>query len=342
MTRSVTIHALEACSPERFSRIGAGLLQQVEEDRVARLVVARLEGEALLLGRHQRASSALELPEVERHRLLVVRSSCGGRTVHLRQGSLGLLLALPSPGSLLLGPIGADKVLNRYVRGLNVALSRLGAGSGAHYFGRDFISAESQQLGVVSQDGTASGATLFQAIVATSSPLAVDPSLLGYPEHGDPRAFGPPWTTLDALAGAPREFAAMVEAIVEGYGGALELSFQRGPGSAPLPEADVAPAVFEDEEGFEDSGVADIPIGFAEALVKAPFEPVTEVRLRGDFIVPAFVVREMERRLVGKPLEFQALGTEVDECFRLPFAALHGIRSKRIFPDAVLAASGKL
>lgn len=332
------VHLLDGASLDRFARLGAGLLRRVEEEGKPRLAIVPLLGEGIFLGRHQRASSALALDRIS---MPIARRSGGGRAIRAGEGCIGVLLALPEAGALLPAPVGAAKLLNRYVRGLNLGLSLAGAGSGAHYFGRDFVSAEGRQIAVVSQDGLASGAALFEAIVAVDRPLELPKELRGYPEHSDPRADGPLSGALSELWSRAHGFDGIAEAIVEGYRRALECTPIREDG-AELPEAALVPEAREDEDGWEESGVADIPIGFAEALVRRPLEPITEVRLRGDFIAPAFVLRELERRLVGSELGFEALGRIVDEAFRAPHAVIHGVRSMRIFPDAILAASGLL
>jgi len=342
VSESLTVQLLGSCTPDRFGRVGAGLLAQVESDRTPRLVIAALSGESVLLGRHQRASSALELIQVQEAGLPISRRLGGGRAFRVGEGQVGILLAVPELGSLLQAPIGPTKLINRYIRGLNVGLALVGAGSGAHYFGRDFISAEGRQIAAVSQDGSPAGAGIFEAIVAVSRSLELPSALRGYPEHGDPRADGPPFGTLSELWSRPHSFDEIAEAVITGYQRALGCTIERADASAPVPEAALFPMALEEEEGLEDSGVTDIPIGFAEALVRRPLEPITEVRLRGDFIAPSFVLEDLQRELVGKNLVFEELGLVVDEAFRRPNAGILGVRTMRFFPDAILAASGRL
>ncbi|HEY0840171.1 MAG TPA: hypothetical protein VGD74_08295, partial [Vulgatibacter sp.] len=265
----------------------------------------------------------------------------GGRAIRAGDGAVGVYLALPEIGSLLMAPAPAGKLVNRYIRGLNQGLTLAGAGKGAHYFGRDFVSADGRQIAVVSQDGAPSGAAIFEAIVAVERPLSLPEGLRGYPEHGDPRADGPPFGALSELWSSPRHFEEIAEAIAAGYGRAYGCEIREDTATT-IPEADVLPPVWEEEGRYEESGVADIPIGFAEALVRPPLEPVSEVRLRGDFIAPAFVIRDLERALAGKALEFAAIGGAVDEAFRRPHAGILGVVAMRVFADAVLAASGRL
>ena len=334
--------AVRDCAPERLARIGAGLLAQMDEAPGAapRLVVAELAGDALVLGRHQRASSALALDAVAAAGLPIVRRAGGGRTVRAGAGTLGVLLAVPSIGALLPAAVGADKVINRYVRGLLAGLTSV-CGSGVHYFGRDFVSAEGRQVGVVSQDGTPGGAALFEAIVGVERSLALEPAWNGYPAHADPRAAGPEAVALAALAKQPHAFDEIAPRIADGY--ARVYGCDAVPSAAALPEGELPePAVREDEAGWEESGVADVAIGFAEALVRHDGAAVTDARLRGDFIAPAFAVRALEARLAGCPLDFAAIGARVDAAFHQPGAAMIGLRSLRVLADAVLAAAGRL
>lgn len=332
-----------ACAPERFARIGAALLAQMDAqaDAVPRLVVAEITGEAVLLGRHQRASSALDRAAVEAAGLPVHRRLGGGRALRAGAGTVGVLLALPDPGALLPSPVGADKVINRYVRGLLSGLTLVSGGSPVHFFGRDFVSAESRQLGRVSQDGTQRGAAVFEAIVGVERGIELPMELGGYPEHGDPRAMGPEGVTLASLWKAPHPFEEIAEKIASGYARMYGCAEERS--AAVVPEGEPPePAVWEDEGGWEESGVADVAIGFAEALVRHDGSVVREVRLRGDFVAPAFFVRRLEADLAGCPLDFESLGARVDAAFHQPGVAVHGLRSLRVLAEAVLAAAGKL
>lgn len=340
MRRRLLVELHLACPPDRFVRLGAGLLARIGDDPRPRLLLAELEGEAILLGRHQRAASALDRKSVEDAGLPVFRRPGGGRALTAGTGRLGLYLALPQPDALLDSPIPTDRVINRYVRGLLAGLARAGAEQGAHYFGRDFVSSESRQLARLSQEGRADGATLFEGVVAVTESVELPLALGGYPVHSDPRADGPPPVTLEELGGAPPAFPALVEAVVGGYEKAFGVQAEQV-GDATEPAA-IEPPVWEEEGGFEESGVADIPIGFAEALVRHDGERLRAVRFRGDFIAPSFTVRAMEEELVGLPLSFPALGERVDAIFRRPGAGILGVRGLRIFPDAVLAAAGKV
>ncbi len=382
------------------------------------LAVARLDRASVLLGRYQRAASALRLDAVETDRCPIFRRAGGGRAILAPPGTVAFLLALPFPGSLLPRAIPADRVLNRYVRGVMAALRRLGAAGGAFYTGRDFILADHAQIGVISQQSALVGPTLFEAVLAMDEPLELPGRYRGYPEHSDLRAAGPAWTAVGRIRGRTSSMEEIVEAISEGYEEAfgcraapapeLEETLRaaeeqrRGPHrpddrdaaasrSAPENTTEQAstsglqsmvrpptqgtaasarswPSVLEEEQGWNASGVAEIPIGFLEALIRIergsadrrtdpaeppgdglagrgfdlpavpPMSPAVEVRFRGDFILPEWILRGMEDSLRGCPLEYREIGKRIDSAYRRSGAFAHGLPSLRILAEAVLAA----
>jgi hypothetical protein len=334
--RALRLCVLPACSAPRFARLGAGLVAQ--ELGQATLVVAGLDGPWLSLGRWQRAAQAVDLPAAARAGLRATRRLGGGRTLVVPPGAIGVLLAVP-PGA---GPpdetVSPGKALNRYVRGLLVGLTAAGAARGAFYFGRDHVVAEHLQLAALSQDGSPGGTIVVEAIVAVSAPLAPPAELVRYPPHHDARAAGAPWTCLDALAGAPRTFAAVADAIADGFASKTGAALARD--DAPPPEGDdPAPPVDEDETGFAASGVADVPIGFVEALARVERGHLVEARLRGDFIAPGFVVHDLEASLAGCALTFEAVAARVDAAFARRGAMLLGVPQLSVLAEALLACA---
>jgi hypothetical protein len=327
------LHTLPRCPVEHLVRLEQALLDQAEPA----LLVAELQGSAILLGRHQRAASALERGRVALAREPVLRRLSGGRALHAGDGLVAVALALPSAGALLPAPIAADKLLNRHVRGLLQALRRV-TSLPVNYFGRDYLAAPGGAVAVVGQEGTAGGAVLLEAIVSLSAAHDLPAELRGYPVHSDARADGPRAVPLTTLAPGA-DFAALASAVAEGYGAAYGADLVEAP--PPAPAQAPGPDAAEDEAGLEESGVADVPIGFVEALCRHDGAVLTEARLRGDFIAPSFVIRALEASLPGTPLEFEALGRKVDAALRAPHACLLGVRHVRVFPDALLAAAGR-
>jgi hypothetical protein len=349
------------CTVDRFSRLEQGLLAGAGVPDVVAgddpvLLLAGLAGSGVLLGRHQRARSALHLREAIGGHLELARRAGGGRTVAAGDGTLGVFLWMPPGSPLLPAGTAVDRVVNRLVRGLLSGLRREGARDAA-YFGRDFVSSQGRRVAAVSQEGTEGGGVAFEAIVAVTRSLALPAGLGRYPPHSDPRAEGPPATTVAEIAQAPREANSVGEAIARGYaeglgcdlhpagdtgktgveGGARTQGRARPAGVAPR-EGGALP-VEEDETGLSESGLAEVPIGFVEALVRVEGNRLLEARLRGDFQAPAFAVAALERSLAGAAPTLAVVGRRVDEAFERPGAFLRGLDARRTLADAVLAAA---
>lgn len=342
MSQTLQVVPLPACPPERFLRQAQGTLMRLERERMAPpvLLVAELDSEALLLGRFQRGSAALDRKAVEAAGLPVLRRNSGGRALQVGRGVVAVALVLPSMGSLLGAPLPAPRVMNRYVRGLLAGLTRLGATGGARFFGRDFVSCRSLQLAALGHDGGRQAA-MVEAFIAVERGLALAPGLSGYPEHGDPRHAGPAWEPLAAHRKAPPSFQEVVDTLARSHAstyGCLAAQ-RRDLVEEPL---GVGPAVFEEEAGFESSGVADVPIGFLEALAKESDGRITEARLRGDFMAPGALMASLESELVGCEAAFGPLGARVNEAFARPYAFTHGLAELRVFPEALLVALGRM
>jgi hypothetical protein len=297
-----------------------------------------LAGDGLPPGRPRRARAALRLDGVRSSGLPLVRRAGGGRTLGAGGGTLGVFLSVP-PGVALLPPVGPDRWMNRAVRGLLAGLRHAGAKDAA-YFGRDFVSSQGLRIAAVGQEGTADGGAALEALVAVERTLAVPEALVRYPAHRDPRAGGPAPGSVAAIAGGPRDAAEVGDAVARGWGEALacDLLDLDPPAAAALPEAPAPPAE-EDEAGLAESGLAEVPVGFVEALVRQDGGRISLARLRGDFLAPAFVVEALERSLAGSPATFAEVGRRVDEALALPGAFVSGLDARRILADAVLEAT---
>jgi lipoate-protein ligase A len=322
---------LPRCEPDRFARVEAGLLAGGHPSPV--LVVAELAAPALLLGRHQRAASAVDAAAARAAGLPLVRRAGGGRALLAGEGTCALLLFTPPGAWLAPAPFSPDRTANRYVRGLLAALRALGL-PGAAYFGRDFVSAGGRQVAVLSQEGTPEGGLAFEAVLAVTRPLAPPPGLLAGPAHSDPRAGGPPHATLAELSGRAPAFEPLAAALAGGW---AALHGRELRPAAPLPEAPAPPAE-EGEAGLAASGPAEIAIGFAEALAGVAGGRLTGPRLRGDFVAPAWLVAALEAALEGAPLDLGEVGRRIDAAFHRPGAFLLGVRGLGTFADRVLAA----
>jgi lipoate-protein ligase A len=323
---------LSRCDPGRLVRVEAGLLARGHPAPV--LVIADLATPALLLGRHQRAASAVNLPAARALGLGPLRRAGGGRALLAGEGVVGLFLYTPAGAPLTAAPFPPDRTTNRYVRGLLTALRSLGARQAA-WFGRDFVSAGGRRLAVVSQEGTPDGAVALEAFVSVSRPLEPPPAVLRDRPHSDPRAAGPASVSLAELAARTPGFDEVAAALMAGWGGAGGLQVEEVEGA--LPEVDLPPAE-EDEAGLSVSGPIEIPIGFLEALTAAAAGRLVGPRLRGDFMAPAAALGALEAALDGAPLEAAEVGRRVNEAFHQPGAFLQGVTDLGTVAQAVLAA----
>jgi len=329
---TLQVALLPDCDPARFARVEAGLLSRGHPAPL--LVIAEFATPALLLGRHQRAASAIDLQAVLARGTVLLRRAGGGRTLLVGAGAVGLFLHTPPGAPLAAAPFPPDRTTNRYVRGLLAALRSLGARQAA-WFGRDFVSAGGRQVASVAQEGTPAGAVALEAFLAVSRPLEPPPGVLRHRHHSDPRAGGPAAVTLADLAGSTPSFDEVAAALMAGWsaggGAAAE------PVEGALPEEDLPPAE-EDEAGLSTSGLVEIPIGFLEALAAAAAGRLVAPRLRGEFIAPAAAVAALESALDGAPLDLAEVGRRVNECFHQPGAFLQGVTDLGTVARAVLAA----
>jgi hypothetical protein len=324
------VHLATGVDAAAFPRLARGLLGLVAGARDPRLLVCELVGDAICLGRYQRARTAVRGFPTRFRRL------GGGVAVSAGTGMIGVALAFPSLADVL-----AANVLNRWVRGMNAGLTRAGA-PGVHYFGRDHVMSEGARLGVISQEITPAGEALFESIVAMDRPLTLPLKVSGYPTHGDRRITELRDTTLVELAERPLSFGVVAEAIAEGYAGHHRLRLARDASPPPEITQPLWPPVDEDddEHGLEWSGVADVPIGFVEALARAEGGAIAAARLRGDFLMPSSLVAAMEQKVVGAAVDYGAIATRLQGVLAAsPIGFLHGLKDVGILAEAILTAA---
>ncbi|HYG67758.1 MAG TPA: hypothetical protein VD838_08870, partial [Anaeromyxobacteraceae bacterium] len=87
---TLEVARIPRCDPVRFARIEAGLLARGWPRPL--LVVAGLGEPALLVGRHQRARTAVDVALARSAGLPVARRAGGGRSVVVGDGVLGVFL----------------------------------------------------------------------------------------------------------------------------------------------------------------------------------------------------------------------------------------------------------
>src|SRR5512140_774254 len=103
---TLQVALLPRCDPARFVRVEAGLLARGHPAPI--LVIAELATPALLLGRHQRAESAVDPPAVRAGGIALLRRAGGGRTLLSGDGTVGLFLQTPPGAPLSAAPFPPD------------------------------------------------------------------------------------------------------------------------------------------------------------------------------------------------------------------------------------------
>ena len=246
----------------------------------------------------------------------LVRRGSGGPSVLVGPGTVHVALLLAHPAELTPCPPG--KIVNRYVRPLLRALTRLGAT--AHYFGRDWVSVMHRPAAWVGfAHDAGSRRSLVEAFVAVHAPFAVAarPSFLGK-EPG----------TLARITGRSIAETQVVDAIAEDYARAYGLD--------PVASRAMPPAIGEVDL------VADVPWRATadEAIGTLGAGPDGEgvFRLGGALLASRDAVAEVEARAAAVGPDEGELGRMLNEVFTAPGVALDGVRSLETVRDLLVRA----
>jgi hypothetical protein len=271
------------------------------------LMVAEVRGKAVVRGAFQRGEG--------------VRRGSGGPEVLVDTGSVWIALALASPGELT--PCPAARIVNRYVRPLLRALTKLGAP--AHYFGRDWVSVLHRPAAFVGfAHDASSGRALFEGIVAVDAPFAT---------RARASFQGKEPGTLASILGRTLEPSHLVDGVVASYAKAF--------GREPEDAAPVLDGALDEDDGGSDPPWAachDEPIG----PVCAGVDRAGVLRVGGDLMVSRDAVAALEARLAALPLSASRdeIARAIDATLAAPGVALDGVRSLRSIEEVVARARG--
>jgi hypothetical protein len=265
------------------------------------LWIATVADEARILGAFQRAYPDA-LPQHRR--------GSGGPEVRVAPGTVHVALSMAHPGALT--PCDEKRIVNRAVRPLLRALSRVGAL--AHYFGRDWVSVQHRPAAWVgfAHDAT-TRRTLFEAFVAVRTPFA-----------GDRASFlGKRPATLEELGVS--DPLRLVETVAQAYPAAWNVEAIEAPapvtaGSEPL--APEAPWAATTDEAIG-------PVG-------AGADAVGIFRVGGDLLVSRDALARLEARVAAAPTD--DLARIVDEVLAAPGVAIDGVRSLQSLRDVIARA----
>jgi hypothetical protein len=124
----------------------------------AELTIAPISGDAVLVGAFDRAPSS---PSP------VFRRGSGGPPIYAGTGLVYVGVALAHPSALV--PCTPDKLLNRYVRPVLRALTKVAAP--AHYFGRDWVSVAKRPAAWIGfAHDSSTRRALVEAFIAVGAP----------------------------------------------------------------------------------------------------------------------------------------------------------------------------
>jgi hypothetical protein len=343
MTREVRLLRVGKVPARRELATVAAVMRAVADARdrgrpFSALVLAELSGNTEALGRWQVAGEASPLLAS------FVRRWTGGHGTVYGDGILSVCAVLPDPGAWLdePGPLPADRVLNRYSRGLLRGISRLGVQ--AAYPGRDFLTVSRKNAAYLSAERDAHGVLLVQGVIAveTEHTLELEPPLgAGLPPV-------PPPTTLAEELDDADVCSHVQTAIAEGYAAQFRLDLVEWPTDAAAaelaPDEDALVPVLE-PDGGEESRLArgdevEIPIGTLEAFARVGAKGRLErVRLAGDWIADSAGVAGIEAALAGARPERAELAKLVAPIVGDPAHLFIGIDSPDCIVDAVLRAA---
>jgi len=288
------------------------------------------------------------------------RRRTGGRAVAFGDGFLGLSLVLPHWSALVSEDwrtLDPAQVMNRCVRGVLRGLAAVGVP--AFYPGRDLITVDRRALGLVSFETTASGALLFEAVIALTRDFTATVDLL---ERLDPRgcitapvlragevssvAARTAGGAAATRAGGSVATADLGAAIARGYAAEFNLDLVPQGATHGVPsnvDAERAAAWLRSRvprPELDRRGTVPIQLGVLEVHFAAEGGRLGPVMLAGDFLANSAAVEALERRLVGTPIDFASISARTFEEFGRPESFVLGLADLSAVATAVSRGLG--
>ena len=313
-----------ALSPRESLAADRRLLDEARAGQAALRVYA-LAGEVLSLGRYHVAPEPPAGCTVE-----LWRRHSGGRAMPWGEGFVGLSLVLPHRAALVASDplaLAPEQVMNRYVRGILEACEL--SGVPALYPGRDVITVQRRILALVSFEVEASGALLFEAVIANGRDFSVLPGLL---DRADPDGVvkagmltGEDTTSLARL-GRALDAAEVADRLRRGYERRLGVGFRER--TLPL-DAGLDEGAWLHQRRLHvhldrHASVA-TQLGVLEAHLALASGGIEDAVLAGDFIANSPAIERLERALRGCPAEPAAVEAMVAGVFAQPENFILGV-----------------
>ncbi len=266
----------------------------------------------------------------ERAGIGAFRRLTGGRVVGAGAGWLGLALMLPNRTALLkedAARLKPDQIMNRYARGLLAGLRSLGLD--CFYPGRDAITFEHREIAMCSFETDASGAMLFESMLAVNRGME---DVVHDLERIDPdgalpcRMYGPESATkLKRELGREVAFDELADALAAGYQSLLGETRRRELTAIETADATDSGRALVDS-GWLNNRVAHrsetkknriaSQLGAIEAAVALESDgTIAAATLSGDFIANSSAIAELETELRGKRLDLGSVSHAVTKTF---------------------------
>src|SRR5579872_1041260 len=314
---------LQAVEPWHLLGLQAHLLETVatKETRPV-LIIHSMRGRVMSIGRYHLYDGT-----IERAGLTATRRITGGRVIGAGEGWLGLALILPSREALLPDRetrLKPDQVMNRYVRGVLAGLRDLGLD--CFYPGRDAITVERRELAMCTFETDASGAMLFECVLAINRGME---EVVHDLEHFDPAGqlacamYGPDNAT-KLVRELDRDvyFSEVATAIARGYSNLLGGGDRRELSPLEIAQAERRGAMLEQRGWLQLSADGNLTsraasqLGSIEARVKTSADGVIEkIDLVGDIIANSPGIAAFQSEMIGRPLDLPSVSSAVMKIF---------------------------
>jgi lipoate-protein ligase A len=318
--------AAPALTPDELIGLELHLLDAiVARDTPPVLLIYSSPASYISIGRYHLYAGAAERAGIGAFRRLT-----GGRIVGAGVGWLGLALILPNRTALLkedVARLKPDQIMNRYARGILAGLRSLGLD--CFYPGRDAITFEHREIAMCSFETDASGAMLFESMLAVNRGME---NVVHDLERIDPEGALPcrmytPESATTVVRELHREipFDELTEALATGFQSLLGETQRRELTASETADAESRGRALHDSGWLNDRArvagkckknriAAQLGTIEAEAALESD-GTIVSVTLSGDFIANSSAIAELENELRGKQLDLGTVSRAVTKTF---------------------------
>jgi hypothetical protein len=280
--------------------LGPALLREAREEGAPWIAASLCSGPAVVLGAAQRAGRVVELDACSRAGARVIRRATTGPAAYFGGRAVVWTLALPAVTSLM-RDASPRTLLNRNVRGFLRGFR--GAGTAAHYFGREWITLRQRPGALLGFDIGPRGEVLLEVLAGHDESIAIPAGLSTQAEREVERWQGKSPAALADVLPAGRAPADIAEVVIESVAAQasarlrharLDLELEQGQAerasSASMSALDPIP------EGLVPAPPRRVPIGWVEAAASpaGSAEP-RRAWVGGDMLTSVWALAEIAR-----------------------------------------------